>query len=326
MSPARCNCPGTHVLHRQLQAQGLHRGCAGRRTAVPPGPPGPGPGRRRSLLPRRLRLSASKPDGLVTLVQRGRPCDRRGAARRRPGQAGRRRASNGRTPSRTTPTSAWCRRRARTGVPHLEDIIGNIIDVLLKTKALAADPLNGKYHTLFYSQILADMKAAGFHPGKSLNLIPGVARAPPSWNRCAPTKPLARAHRRAVDPSAARRRIARRADLFPARRPPTISDAERARLAGPAPAAAIVPAVLSPRHRPRPGRGRPRGQPAAGPSPRRGRRRSTSIAQGVRPERIRTEAGRPRRASGASWTAKCAKSVRPLIGRSECPTEIGQPS
>ncbi len=57
---------------------------------------------------------------------------------------------------------------------HLEDIIGNIIDVLVKTQALPSDPLNGQHTTLFYSQILAEMKAANFHPGKGLNLIPGV--------------------------------------------------------------------------------------------------------------------------------------------------------
>ncbi|MBN2505458.1 MAG: OmpA family protein [Verrucomicrobia bacterium] len=66
---------------------------------------------------------------------------------------------------------------AANGVPHLEDIIDNIVDVLVKTKALPADPLPGKHTTLFYNQILADMKAAGFHPGNTLNLIPDVGNA-----------------------------------------------------------------------------------------------------------------------------------------------------
>jgi len=57
------------------------------------------------------------------------------------------------------------------GVQHLEDIIGNIMDVLIKTQALPQDPLGGKHHTLFYSQILSEMRAANFHPGKGLNLI-----------------------------------------------------------------------------------------------------------------------------------------------------------
>ena len=54
---------------------------------------------------------------------------------------------------------------------HIEDIIGNIIDVLLKTKAINRDPLDGKHHTLFYQQILAEIKDEGFHPAKNLNLI-----------------------------------------------------------------------------------------------------------------------------------------------------------
>jgi len=59
----------------------------------------------------------------------------------------------------------------------LEDMIANIIDVLLKTKGLPNDPLAGKHTTLFYSQILADMKAANFHPGKNLNIIDGLGTA-----------------------------------------------------------------------------------------------------------------------------------------------------
>ncbi len=59
-------------------------------------------------------------------------------------------------------------------VAHLEDVIGNIMDVLLKTRAVPADPLAGQYHTLYYPQILAAMKAANFHPAKGLNLIPDV--------------------------------------------------------------------------------------------------------------------------------------------------------
>ena len=64
-----------------------------------------------------------------------------------------------------------------SGVNHLEDMIANIIDVLVKTKGLPSDPLAGKHTTLFYSQILADMKAANFHPGKNLNIIDGLDTA-----------------------------------------------------------------------------------------------------------------------------------------------------
>jgi outer membrane protein OmpA-like peptidoglycan-associated protein/ABC-type nitrate/sulfonate/bicarbonate transport system substrate-binding protein len=61
------------------------------------------------------------------------------------------------------------------GLPTLEDMIGNITDVLVKTKAIANDPLAGKYTTLFYDRILSDLKGANFHPGQGMNLMPGVA-------------------------------------------------------------------------------------------------------------------------------------------------------
>lgn len=54
---------------------------------------------------------------------------------------------------------------------HIEDIIINIVDVLVKTKAIERDPLEGKHHTLFYRQILAELKDEGFHPAKNINLI-----------------------------------------------------------------------------------------------------------------------------------------------------------
>src|SRR5262249_50627070 len=49
---------------------------------------------------------------------------------------------------------------APSEVTHLEDMIANIIDVLVKTRALAKDPLPGKQNTLYYGQILAGMKSA----------------------------------------------------------------------------------------------------------------------------------------------------------------------
>ena len=54
---------------------------------------------------------------------------------------------------------------------HIEDIIINIVDVLVKTKAVERDPLEGRHHTLFYRQILAELKDEGFHPAKNINLI-----------------------------------------------------------------------------------------------------------------------------------------------------------
>jgi ABC-type nitrate/sulfonate/bicarbonate transport system substrate-binding protein len=64
---------------------------------------------------------------------------------------------------------------AEGGLSHLEDVIANIMDVLLKTKALSADPLPGKHNTLFYQETLKELRAANFHPAKGLNLIPGLS-------------------------------------------------------------------------------------------------------------------------------------------------------
>ncbi len=58
--------------------------------------------------------------------------------------------------------------------PYLEDMIGNIMGVLMKTKSVSSDPLNGQYNTLYYDQILRSLKASQFHPGQELNLISGL--------------------------------------------------------------------------------------------------------------------------------------------------------
>jgi outer membrane protein OmpA-like peptidoglycan-associated protein/ABC-type nitrate/sulfonate/bicarbonate transport system substrate-binding protein len=92
------------------------------------------------------------------------------------------------------------------GLPTMEDMIGNIMDVLLKTKAIASDPLGGKYTTLFYDRILFELRAARFHPSQGLNVISGVsttsnvetvrqeqplpALPPEEWNKLRPVGEL----------------------------------------------------------------------------------------------------------------------------------------
>jgi outer membrane protein OmpA-like peptidoglycan-associated protein len=61
-----------------------------------------------------------------------------------------------------------------SGAQDLEDIIANITEVLVKTGALDADPLDGKANTVYYDQIMRDLQAAKFHPGKKMDLIDGV--------------------------------------------------------------------------------------------------------------------------------------------------------
>jgi ABC-type nitrate/sulfonate/bicarbonate transport system substrate-binding protein/outer membrane protein OmpA-like peptidoglycan-associated protein len=65
-------------------------------------------------------------------------------------------------------------RQASVNHPYLEDMIGNIMGVLIKTKSIATDPLNGQYNTLYYDQVLKALKASQFHPGQDLNLIQGL--------------------------------------------------------------------------------------------------------------------------------------------------------
>jgi len=60
------------------------------------------------------------------------------------------------------------------GLPHIEDIVTNVTDVLVKTEAIGTDPLPGKINTIYYDRFLRDLKAENFHPGTKLNIIKGV--------------------------------------------------------------------------------------------------------------------------------------------------------
>jgi hypothetical protein len=54
---------------------------------------------------------------------------------------------------------------------HLEDMIGNITDVLLATGAISRDPTDNQPNLLYYDRILTDLKSAGFHPGLDVEKI-----------------------------------------------------------------------------------------------------------------------------------------------------------
>lgn len=56
------------------------------------------------------------------------------------------------------------------GIQHLEDILGNVLQVLLRTGALESDPVEGRANILYYDRILAQLKEEDFHPGH----LPGV--------------------------------------------------------------------------------------------------------------------------------------------------------
>lgn len=52
-----------------------------------------------------------------------------------------------------------------TGLQHIEDIIVNLTNVLIKTKAISSDPTAGRPNLLYYKPLLEGMCNAGFHPG-----------------------------------------------------------------------------------------------------------------------------------------------------------------
>lgn len=65
------------------------------------------------------------------------------------------------------------------GLQHIEDMIANIGDVLVKTGALDRDPIGDKAYTIYYNRILADLQAAKFHPGQKLNILADVESSMP---------------------------------------------------------------------------------------------------------------------------------------------------
>ncbi|NNJ99342.1 MAG: OmpA family protein [Desulfatitalea sp.] len=57
---------------------------------------------------------------------------------------------------------------------HIEEMITNIVDVLVKTGTLPAALLQHKTHTLYHDRILAELRQADFHPGKKVDLVEGL--------------------------------------------------------------------------------------------------------------------------------------------------------
>ncbi len=57
---------------------------------------------------------------------------------------------------------------------NIEDMIAKITDVLIKTGALQQDPLEDGANSLYFNKILREMKVAGFHPGRDLDILGGT--------------------------------------------------------------------------------------------------------------------------------------------------------
>lgn len=60
-------------------------------------------------------------------------------------------------------------------LPKLEDVIAKITRVLIKTRAVDADPLNGQYNSLFFQDPLRNLQTAGFNPTQRLGVISGAS-------------------------------------------------------------------------------------------------------------------------------------------------------
>lgn len=56
---------------------------------------------------------------------------------------------------------------ASSSLQSIEDILINVTTVLVRSKAIHADPTQGQPNKLYYDQILSSMAAANFHPGAS---------------------------------------------------------------------------------------------------------------------------------------------------------------
>jgi outer membrane protein OmpA-like peptidoglycan-associated protein len=72
-------------------------------------------------------------------------------------------------------------------LPHIEDVIANIIDVLETTKGIAADPTGGNANYLYYSKVFEELR--DFHPGVDREEIRDL-KLPPltdeQWTQLAP--------------------------------------------------------------------------------------------------------------------------------------------
>ena len=73
--------------------------------------------------------------------------------------------------------------KSKMNMLHMEDIIINIMDVLLKTDAIPKDPVEGKYNTLYYDKTLKEIQASNFHPGRKINLIKDAGIADPEFEK-----------------------------------------------------------------------------------------------------------------------------------------------
>ncbi len=63
---------------------------------------------------------------------------------------------------------------------HVEDIIDNITEVLIKTGAVARDPTGGQPHLLYFKETLQELQASNFHPALGAETVRDDAAALPA--------------------------------------------------------------------------------------------------------------------------------------------------
>lgn len=68
---------------------------------------------------------------------------------------------------------------AGSGLDDLATIVRKVTDVLVRTGALPADPLAGDAGTRLWAEhLVSDLREAGFHPGREVDVLSGLAAGP----------------------------------------------------------------------------------------------------------------------------------------------------
>jgi outer membrane protein OmpA-like peptidoglycan-associated protein len=67
---------------------------------------------------------------------------------------------------------------AGSGLDDLGAMVRKVTDVLVRTEALPRDPLAGSTERLYDDRIVRDLKKAGFHPGREVNVLDGAPADP----------------------------------------------------------------------------------------------------------------------------------------------------
>ncbi|MBN2021498.1 MAG: OmpA family protein [Pirellulales bacterium] len=73
---------------------------------------------------------------------------------------------------------------------HVEDMIANITEVLLRTRAMRRDPTDDQPNRLYYAKVLARLRDGNFHPGEKAETVRGDQDLGPltdaEWERLVP--------------------------------------------------------------------------------------------------------------------------------------------